>query len=90
MPQTPALPPKIAAAGKEELQKMLIDSLRKLKARDKRLAELKADNEGLLRASAQENGAPKYHVQVHWHTRCWPGGHTAARVHHRLPVNTAA
>ena len=79
MLQTPALPPKIAAAGKEELQKMLIDSLRKLKARDKRLAELKADNEGLVHASTQENGAPNHHVQVACHPQRRPGVRTAAQ-----------
>lgn len=43
---------------------MLIDSLRKLKARDKRLTELKADNEALARANTQENGAPNHHTPV--------------------------
>ena len=43
---------------------MLMDSLRKLKARDKRLTELRAENEGLTRPSAHENGVPNNHQQV--------------------------
>ena len=62
--QASALPPKIAAAGKEELQKMLMDSLRKLKARDKKLAELKAENDGHSRLGPQENGTPNSHLKV--------------------------
>ena len=53
-----AMPPKVAAASREELQKMLMDTLRKLKRADKRLGELKAENEALqARTGPQENGS---------------------------------
>eukprot|EP00873_Tetraselmis_striata_P036133 jgi/Tetstr1/456397/TSEL_043131.t1 len=37
------IPPAIAKAGKEDLQRMLVDALRKLRVRDKKLAEAKAE-----------------------------------------------
>lgn len=40
-----ALPPSVANASLEELQKLFVDSLKKLKARDKRIAELTAASE---------------------------------------------
>lgn len=40
-----ALPPSVANASLEELQKLFVDSLKKLKARDKRIAELTAAGE---------------------------------------------
>ena len=55
MPQ--AMPPKVAAASREDLQKMLVDTLRKLKRGDKRLAELKAENEALQARSADGDTA---------------------------------
>ena len=37
-----ALPPSVANASHEELQRVLIDALKKLKARDRKIAELTA------------------------------------------------
>ena len=39
------LPPSVANASLEELQKLFVDSLKKLKARDRRIAELTAASE---------------------------------------------
>lgn len=39
------LPPSLANATPEELQRLIVDSLRKLKSRDKRITELTAANE---------------------------------------------
>ena len=66
-----ALPPSVANASREDLQRMLMDSLRKTKARDKRIADLTAEKDGLLAAaqSAQpeapaENGdAAEHHAE---------------------------
>jgi hypothetical protein len=48
------LPSKVANASQEELQKMVMEVLRKLKAKDKKLSELgsKATNENSTATSA--------------------------------------
>ena len=66
-----ALPPSVANASKEDLQRMLMDSLRKTKARDKRIADLTAEKEALQSAAATpkaepeslENGAATEHLE---------------------------
>ena len=72
-----ALPPSVANASREDLQRMLMDSLRKTKARDKRIADLAAEKESLIAAQAAaptENGATTQHleqqVQVRQETHC--------------------
>lgn len=56
------VPASIANASLEELQKLFVDSLKKLKARDKKIVDLNASNEALqnqmsqqISASAQED-----------------------------------
>lgn len=49
---TQALPPGVANASREDLQRMLMDSLRKTKARDKRIADLTTEKEALAKAQA--------------------------------------
>ena len=51
-----ALPPSVANASREDLQRMLMDSLRKRKASDKRIADLIAEKENLLAAQAAKSG----------------------------------
>ena len=62
-----ALPPTVANASREDLQRMLMDSVRKTKARDKRITELTAEKDGLLAAQAAsapaENGGTTDHLQ---------------------------
>ena len=48
------LPASIASASLEELQKLFVDSLKKLKARDKRIADLTASQEALQGRLAQQ------------------------------------
>ena len=49
----PALPASIANATLEELQKLFVDSLKKLKARDKKIAELNASQEAIQQQVSQ-------------------------------------
>ena len=49
----PALPASIANATLEELQKLFVDSLKKLKARDKKIAELNASQEAIQHQVSQ-------------------------------------
>ena len=48
------LPASIANASLEELQKLFVDSLKKLKARDKKIADLTASHEALQGQTSQE------------------------------------
>lgn len=48
------LPASIANASPEELQKLFVDSLKKLKARDKRIADLTASQEALQGQAPQQ------------------------------------
>lgn len=52
------LPASIANASLEELQKLFVDSLKKLKARDKRIADLTASQEALQGQAPQQAPAP--------------------------------
>lgn len=54
-PKASKLPPQIANASLEELQKLVMESLRKLKAKDKKLAETE---EALAHAKEQLEAAP--------------------------------
>ena len=63
-----ALPPSVANASREDLQRMLMDSLRKTKARDKKLVEVTAERDALAAkqgsgAAPSENGASEEHLQ---------------------------
>jgi len=49
-----ALPPSIANLSLEESQKLCLDTLKKLKARDKKIAELAAANENLTAAQPSD------------------------------------
>lgn len=49
-----ALPPSIANLSLEESQKLNFDTLKKLKSRDKKIAELTAANEKLTAAQHSE------------------------------------
>ena len=51
------LPASIANASLEELQKLFVDSLKKLKARDKRIADLTASQEALQGQAAQASAS---------------------------------
>lgn len=51
------LPASIANASLEELQKLFVDSLKKLKARDKRIADLTASQEALQGQALQQTSA---------------------------------
>ncbi|KAK9809711.1 hypothetical protein WJX73_008782 [Symbiochloris irregularis] len=67
-PPKPALPPSVANASREDLQRMLMDSVRKTKARDKRIAEVTAERDALAAkheaaAGASENGGPSTAVE---------------------------
>lgn len=48
----------MANATREDLQRMLMDSLRKRKASDKRIADLTAEKESLLAAQAATGALP--------------------------------
>lgn len=48
------LPASIANASLEELQRLFVDSLKKLKARDKKIAELTASHEALQGQTSQQ------------------------------------
>lgn len=47
----------MANASKEDLQRMLMDSVRKTKARDKRIAEISAERDELAAKQQQMAGA---------------------------------
>lgn len=51
------LPASIANASLEELQRLFVDSLKKLKARDKRIADLTASQEALQGQASQQASA---------------------------------
>lgn len=51
------LPASIANASLEELQKLFVDSLKKLKARDKKIADLTASQEALQGQALQQASA---------------------------------
>lgn len=57
------LPASVANASLEELQKLFVDSLKKLKARDRRIAELSASNEGLQNQASQKEKASQQQLQ---------------------------
>ena len=57
------LPASVANASLEELQKLFVDSLKKLKARDRRIAELSASNESLSNQASSKENASKQLLQ---------------------------
>lgn len=54
------LPPSIASASLEDLQKLFVDSLKKLKARDKKIADLTASHEALQGQIAHQASADPF------------------------------